>query len=311
MFSWTSITAILCLGWFTVLLHAAPLPYHRETEPGEVVEVEIAKAVKMKFCWIPAGESHLGSPDVERQEVLQQLKKYKVAKEDEGEPAWLSSEAEQKRGNFTTNGFWLGKYAVTQEQWEAVMGNNPSWFSKRGGGKDIVQGLDTKRFPVEQVNWDDCQEFLKKLNKTVTKPSSLRNIKFGLPHEDEWEYACRGGLGNYQPFYFGKALLGTQANCDGNYPYGTNTKGTYLKRTTAVGSYEHVSPHPWGLCDMNGNVWQWCKNKYDDQAIRRVLRGGCWFSMPWYCRAAERNSYAPGDCNCYIGFRVAVLPVLP
>jgi formylglycine-generating enzyme required for sulfatase activity len=231
MFSRISITAILCLGWLAVHLRAAPLPDQHKPEPGEVVEVEISKRVKMKFYWIPAGEAQLGSPVAEREEVLKQLRSVKAVKENEGEPDWLSSEAEQNRGKFTTKGFWLGKYTVTQEQWEAVMGTNPSFFSKQGGGKDEVKGLDTSRFPAEQVSWDDCQDFLKKLNEKVTIPGALGKGRFALPHEDQWEYACRGGKGNKQPFYFGGELNGAQANCDGNTPFGTATKGAYLERT--------------------------------------------------------------------------------
>jgi formylglycine-generating enzyme required for sulfatase activity len=118
-----------------------------EPNPGEVVEVEIANGLKMKFCWIPAGKALLGSPSGEKQRS--------------------TNEAEHE---FKTNGFWLGKYAVTQEQWEALMGNNPSYFSKQGGGKGKVQGMDISGFPVERVSGNDCQDFLKKLNEKVKVP---------------------------------------------------------------------------------------------------------------------------------------------
>jgi formylglycine-generating enzyme required for sulfatase activity len=77
-----------------------------------------------------------------------------------------------------------------------------------------------------------------------------------LPHEDAWEFACRGGLGNESAYYWGNKLNGTQANCDGNHPYGTTTTGAYLEGPTAVGEYAEKFPHPWGLCDMHGNVWE-------------------------------------------------------
>ncbi len=300
MFSRISIAAILCLGWFAVALHAAPLPAQRKPEPGEVVEVEIAKGVKMKLCWIPAGKVQLGSPKSEQDYVTKTFY-------DGKRPEWLDAETQSKRCVFTTIGFWLGKYSVTQEQWEAVMGNNPSYSSYQGGGKDNVQGMDTARFPVESVSWNDCQDFLKKLNENTRISAAMGKSKFALPHEDQWEYACRGGKGNTQPFYFGDELNGTQANCDGNHPYGTTTNGTYLERSTEVGSYEKAAPHPWGLCDMSGNVWQWCDNKYDNQNNRRVLRGGSWDSVARGCRSAFREGSAPEYCNFY-GFRVAVLP---
>jgi formylglycine-generating enzyme required for sulfatase activity len=299
MFSRISIAAILCLGCFVVLLHAAPLPDQRKPEPGEVVEVEIADGVKMKFCWIPAGKAQLGSPKSEQDYVTKTFG---------GKPEWLDDETESKRGEFTTKGFWLGKYAVTQEQWEAVMGNNSSYFSKQGEGEDNVQGMDTSRFPVERVSWIDCQNFMKKLNEKVRIPAALGKSKFALPHEDQWEYACRGGKGNKQPFYFGEELNGTQANCNGNAPYGTATKGAYLERTTEVGSYEKAVPHPWGLCDMHGNVYQWCETKYDNQNNYRVLRGSSWFLHARDCRCAFRIGSAPDNRSHHFGFRVAIVP---
>jgi formylglycine-generating enzyme required for sulfatase activity len=300
MFSRNSVAAILCLGWFTVPLHAVPRP--AQPKPGEVVEVEIAKGVTMKFCWIPSGKAQLGSPKSEQDYVTKTFFDGKLPESS------LDDETESKRGEFTTAGFWLGKYTVTQEQWEALMGSNPSNFSKQRGGKDKVQGLDTSNFPVDQVSWDDCQEFLKKLNEKVTIPDALDKCKFALPHEDQWEYACRGGKGNKQPFYFGEELNGTQANCNGNFPYGTATKGAYLERTTEAGSYEKVAPHPWGLCDMHGNVWQWCENNYDGQNTDRVLRGGSCNRIPRDCRCAYRISREPDIHVSGSGFRVVVLP---
>jgi formylglycine-generating enzyme required for sulfatase activity len=286
--------AFLILCYFTVPLHAEPTP-------GEVVEVEVAKGVKMKFCWIPAGKAQLGSPKSEQDYVT---KTFHAGKP----PDYLDGENESARGEFTTKGFWLGKYAVTQEQWEAAMGNNPSYFSKQGDGKRKVQRIDTSRFPVEQLCWNDCQDFLKKLNETVTKPPALGKSKFALPHEDQWEYACRGGKGNKQPFYFGNELNGTQANCDGNFPYGTAIKEESVDRTKEVGSYEKRSPHPWGLCDMHGNVYQWCENKYDNKSNRRVLRGGSWNLNPESCRSAIRAGDAPDSHSEMYGFRVVCLP---
>jgi formylglycine-generating enzyme required for sulfatase activity len=270
----------------------------KEPRPGEVVAVEIAKGVKMKFCWVPAGEAQLGSPKAERLEMLRLLK-------EDTEPAWLSSEAEDKRGKFKTKGFWLGKYEVTQEQWEALLGENPSWFQKNGGGKDKVKGQDTSKYPVENVSWNDCQVFLKKLNNAVKQTGALGKGEFVLPHEDEWEYACRGGKGNKQAFYFGDELNGKLANSDGNYPYGTTTKGPYLQMTTEIGSYERAAPHPWGLSDMHGNVWEWCENWYDSEQKFRVVRGGSWRNDSRYCRSAGRFRYEPGLRNSSFGCRVA------
>ena len=258
----------------TIVLENLPRP------AGDVVEVEIAKGVKMKLCWTPAGKATLGSP----------------ASEAERAPY-------EKEHEFTTRGFWLGKYAVTQEQWEALMGENPSWFSKRGGGKEKVRGQDTSKYPVENVSWNDCQIFLKKLNNAVKQTEALGKGEFVLPHEDEWEYACRGGKGNKQAFYFGESLNGKLANCDGSYPYGTATKGPYLGMTTEVGSYERLAPHPWGLCDMHGNVYQWCENWYDSEQQHRIARGGSWFHYSRTCRSANRVWNVPAYTSYGVGCR--------
>jgi formylglycine-generating enzyme required for sulfatase activity len=262
---------------------------------GRLVEVELAKGVRMTFCWIPSGKAQLGSPKSEQDYVIRAFFKGK-------RPEFL--DLESARGEFTTKGFWLGKYTVTQEQWKTVMGNNPSQFYKEGTGKDKVQGMNTSRFPVEQVSWDDCQHFLKKMNDVIAIPNTMGKGKFALPNEDEWEYACRGGKGNNQAYYFGNVLNGTHANCDGSLPpYGTTTKGPALRRTTEVGTYEKVAPHPWGLCDMSGNVWQWCQNKE-----MRVIRGGCCFDAARDCRSAAHDDEPPVRRGLYgVGFRVAVL----
>jgi formylglycine-generating enzyme required for sulfatase activity len=207
---------------------------------------------------------------------------------------------------YTSKGFWLGKYPVTQAEWTALTGESPSYFQAGREDKVKVKGLDTSRFPVEQVSWDTItQSFLPKMNaldgvKTVFET-------FGevvLPHEDEWEYACRGGKGNTQPFYWGADHNGTQANMDGNYPFNTDKKGPYLERPTSLGGYAAKYPHPWGLCDMHGNVWESCENCYD-QTNDRVLRGGSWYNLGRYCRAANRAGCAPDYLKWDIGVRLA------
>jgi len=202
-----------------------------------------------------------------------------------------------------SKGFWLGKYEVTQAEWRAVMGANPSYYN---GKKDNnAMGMDTWRFPVETVSWNNCQEFLKKTN---ARPRSGIKGKFKLPHEDEWEYACRGGLGNERPFYFGSELNGTQANCAGIFPYGTTTKGVYKQRPETVGSYAVKARHPWSLCDMHGNVCEWCDNKHKQSEDKRVMRGGFWQFHARLCRAAARYSFAPDTSGSDYGFRVCFRP---
>lgn len=121
-----------------------------------------------------------------------------------------------------------------------------------------------------------------------------RPVTFKLPHEDEWEYACRGGKGNKQPFHFGAELNGRQANCDGTErPYGTKAEGPYLERTAAVGSYAKKYPHPWNLCDIHGNVSERCDNRRDRNGPDRAIRGGAWGSCAVNCRSANRAFHPP------------------
>jgi formylglycine-generating enzyme len=283
----TMVTLVLSLAWSSPLLNSsipsakarAPIPKQPEL-PIELA-FEIATGVKMKFCWIPPGKATLGSPKEEKDRI-----------------------ADEMEHKFVTKGFWLGKYPVTQTEWQAVMGDNPSHFDGKKDNK--AKGLDTRRFPVERVSWDDCQKFLEKLNKrdgmqqVFGKPG-----KFMLPHEDQWEYACRGGKGNRQAFYFGNELNGTQANCGGNLPYGTDKPGDCKERTTEVGSYAKDWPHPWGLCDMHGNVRQWCENQYE-QSNTYTIRGGSWDSIARNCRSAFRLGSWPAHWSLNVGFRVCL-----
>jgi formylglycine-generating enzyme required for sulfatase activity len=254
---------------------------------GEEIEVEIGRGVKMPFCWIPPGRAMLGSPSTEK-----------------------GRNNDEMEHEYTCQGLWLAKYPVTQEQWQTLMGNNPSYFKETQNDIKNANITDTSRFPVEQVCWDDdknkeysVREYLKKMNASAKVPATMGQGKFVLPHEDEWEYACRGGKGNKQAFYFGDRLNGDLANCNGNFPFGTDTKGEWKQRTTEVGEYEKVAPHPWGLCDMHGNVWQWCDNKYKNDENSRVVRGGCWFHGAGSCRSARRDRSVPGQRNGDCGFR--------
>ncbi len=183
----------------------------------------------------------------------------------------------QKKGMKTEikEDFEIAVHDVTQGQWEAVMGSNPSWFSRKGGGRDRVLDIsdeELKLFPVETVSWDDVQEFLKKLNEKERG----RGYVYRLPSEAEWEYACRGGATSEEEcsyhFYFDKPtndLSSEQANFNGNYPFGQAPKGPVLERTTRVGAYPS---NRLGLCDMHGNVWQWTDTAEGSDRVDRGRR---------------------------------------
>jgi formylglycine-generating enzyme required for sulfatase activity len=208
--------------------------------------------------------------------------------------------------------FEIAVHDVTQGQWEAIMGNNPSYFSRKGLGRNAVLDIsdeELKLFPVERVSWEDAQKFIKKLNEKERG----RGYLYRLPSEAEWEYACRGGATSLEEcsyhFYFDKPtndLSSEQANFNGIFPFGKAPKGPNLQRPTRVGAYPS---NKLGLCDMHGNVWQWCADLYDPKGSVRVYRGGSWYDFGASCRAAYRNGYPPANRDFDLGFRLARVPV--
>jgi serine/threonine protein kinase/formylglycine-generating enzyme required for sulfatase activity len=203
----------------------------------------------------------------------------------------------------------IAVHDVTQGQWEAIMGNNPSWFSRKGGGRGHVVDIsdeELKFFPVEKVSWDDALAFIKKLNEKYRGSGYV----YRLPSDAEWEYACRGGATSLEEcsyqFYLDKPtndLSSEQANFDGGYPFGKAPKGKYLERPTRVGAYP---PNKLGLCDMHGNLGQWTDSA---EGAARLIRGGCWSLHASNCAAACRYEYEPASRDYDLGFRLARVPV--
>ncbi len=191
-----------------------------------------------------------------------------------------------------TNPFYIGKYEVTQQQWKAVMGDNPSHF--RGTNN-----------PVEKVSYNDCQEFIARLNGKIPGGG------FKLPTEAEWEYAARAGITTR--FYWGDDLDYAQIE-----KYAWCNKNSE-RRTHPVGGKE---PNPWGLHDTAGNVWEYCSDYYQgdyppglqidpkgpDSGNERVYRGGSCKSRFWYCRSANRGGLNPDFRSNNFGFRCAKSP---
>ena len=289
-------------GKSPVLLSAAKAEVVKDN-PGkeEVVKgwpKEITNSIGMKLVRIPKGGFSMGSDADEADRSKDEGPEHEVE---------------------ITKDFHLGVYEVTQAEYEAVMGSNPSWFSATGKGKAKVEDLKTGRFPVEQVSYEDAVKFCARLSALGKEKEKKRLYR--LPSEAEWEYASRGGAGlKKTPFHFGKTLSSVQANFNGNYPYGGAAKGTYLGRTCEVGSYK---PNGYGLYDMHGNVWEWCSDWYGEkyyadspkadpsgpsEGSLRVIRGGCWINDGRDCRSANRYWYSPSNRNCSIGFRVALVP---
>jgi formylglycine-generating enzyme required for sulfatase activity len=212
---------------------------------------------------------------------------------------WMGARGHQKQVEVPRD-FYLSAYPVTQEQWQAVMGGNLSFFCRTGEGANKVKDVsdaDLKQFPVECVTWDDVQEFLKCLNAREKDGGFL----YRLPTEVEWEYSCRGRASSQEEcafdFYFSQPtndLSSEQANF-----------GFQIGRTTKVGSYQ---PNRLGLYDMHGNVWEWCADHFKAGGSARVARGGSWGSGAVDCTASYRSGRVPAYRYDDLGFRLAAVP---
>jgi uncharacterized protein (TIGR02996 family) len=215
-----------------------------------------------------------------------------------------------------TRPFYLGRFPVTQEQYERVTGQQPSNFRTGAGGADLVGNRDTARYPVETVSWEDAVTFCATLSAQSKEQAAGRSYR--LPTEAEWEYACRAGTTWSAPFHHGYALSSRQANFDGTHPYGRAHPGPNLRRPCVVGSYP---PNAFGLYDMHGNVWEWCADWFDEAYYEgspeadppgpatgesRVLRGGSFYYIGASCRAAIRFGRRPSSRSNLDGFRVAL-----
>nr|WP_088243201.1 formylglycine-generating enzyme family protein [Calothrix rhizosoleniae] len=209
------------------------------------------------------------------------------------------NEGERPQHPVAVTSFWMGKYPVTQGQYEAIMGKNPSHFK----GDNL---------PVERVSWYDAVEFCDRLSQYTGK-------QYRLPSEAEWEYACRAGTTT--PFHFGETIISELANYKAEYTYGDGSKGIYRGETTPVGSFEVANA--FGLYDMHGNVWEWCVDHWHgnyenaptngsawvepenkDKNRSRVLRGGSWLNNPETCRSAYRLFNSPDYDHLAFGLRV-------
>jgi formylglycine-generating enzyme required for sulfatase activity len=246
----------------------------------------------MKLCWCPPGRFRLGSPP--------------------NEPERRPDEAQVDVR--LTKGFWMGKYEVTQGQWKRVVGDFPAPLTA-GAGDD---------FPVYSVNFAEVEGFCRKLTERAHASGDLPKAwEFRLPTEAQWEYACRAGTTTATSF--GNSLSSKQVNFQGE-PYNGAEAGPSLKRTAPVGSYP---ANPWGLHDMHGNVFEWCRDWYHpnlpggvdpdlysarstasvgrDGSRSRVRRGGCWADEGWPCRSAFRLRFEPERRADHIGFRVVAV----
>lgn len=184
--------------------------------------------------------------------------------------------------------FAISKHPITQAQWTTV-----AQLPKVRRDLELFPSHFTgANHPVESVSWLDAVEFCDRLSKYTGR-------KYQLPTEAQWEYACRAGT--QTAFHTGETITSSLANYVGTYTYQTEAKGQYRQATTPVGSF---SPNAFGLYDMHGNVWEWCRDRYASHDQIRSIRGGSWLDKPANMRSTSRSGYAATSLNRIIGFRV-------
>jgi eukaryotic-like serine/threonine-protein kinase len=259
----------------TVTVNAQGSITNRRNGEAKYLVEDLGNGVTLEMVQIPGGTFTMGSPEGE------------AGRGDEG-----------PQRQVRVPGFFMGRYAVTQAQYQAIMGTNPAEFKG-------------EKRPVEQVTWNEAVEFCQQLSQRTGRT-------YKLPSGAEWEYACRAGTTT--PFHFGATITTDLVNYNGNYTYASAPKGQYRQETTPVGSFP---PNAFGLYDMHGNVREWCQdhwhdnyngaptdgsawiNDNDDQSFR-VLYGGSWGSTPASCRSAKRDGHLP-DKRLNIGFRIVLV----
>jgi len=270
-----AITALLLCG-----CGKAPSPPKSAMEGGKAGETRVFGGIEMVWC--PPGSFAMGSPAPRKFEVLDWKMEWG------GEEGRIHLETRHRVT--LTQGFWLAKTETTQQQWESVMGGNPSEFK----GPDL---------PVETVSWDDVQKWLAEMNRRHPLPEGWG---WDLPTEGQGEYACRAGT---RGPYAGSGKLDAMGWYDGNS--GGKTKPVAMKQA-----------NDWGLHDMHGNVWEWCRDwywEYSTDSItdpvgiasgsHRVFRGGSWRAIAQECRSAVRIAGKPDIQSIdFIGFRPAIVP---
>jgi formylglycine-generating enzyme required for sulfatase activity len=269
-----ALVVLVAVGSIAVGTAAEPKEADSKTKsPPKELTVDLSKGVKLELVLIPAGEFLMGSPDSDKDARSNEKPQHLVR---------------------ITKPFYLGKYLVTQEQWEAVfIGDNPSHFKGPNN-------------PEETVTWEDCQQFLHVLNNQQGNPQG----EFVLPTEAQWEYACRAGSKTRYCFGDDESKLGDYAWYIANSDEKTHPAG-------------EKKPNAWGLYDMHGNVWEWCQDWYGEEYYKesptddptgpatgsnRVIRGGIWSLPRWNCRSANRYGDLPGRRDDQLGFRVALVP---
>jgi formylglycine-generating enzyme required for sulfatase activity len=263
----------------------ATLTIQKEQKTAQYFREKLGNAIELDMILVHGGDFLMGSPETEESH----------------------NNNESPQHSVTVKSFFLGRYPVTQEQWRIVAETYAKVNIELNPDPSSFKG--DKR-PVEQVSWYEAQEFCDRLAKKTNRP-------YRLPTEAEWEYACRAGTTT--PFYFGNTISTELANYDGNYTYANGVKGEYRQETTPIDRFDVANA--WGLCDMHGNVWEWCQDHWHDNYesapkggsawltdtldAPRVRRGGSWNTNPNLCQSMYRNYKVPDVRLNTLGFRLS------
>ena len=277
----------------------------KENQQARSFQERLPNGVTLDMVYIPGGTFIMGTEDatIERLEKKYGSERFR---------------REAPRHKVTVPNFYMGKYPITQEQWKEIA-SLPVIEQELVLEPSLLPGKDNH--PVEQVSWDDAQEFCRRLSRYTIK-------QYKLPSEAIWEYACRALINNkqlpmasyyskkYPPFYFGETITEKLANYNASEKFANESLGNFRQRTSAVGSFP---PNAFGLFDMHGNVWEWCEDDWhehyqdapnngnarlSEDCDIKVIRGGSWSFKPYSCRSAYRFDFYRDDHSDDIGFRV-------
>ncbi len=302
----TDIVALFDFETLTLDARGQEIKNSRRTLTARQFVEDLGQGVGLEMVEISGGKFLMGTNEKDKGREKKEIARYW---DKDSAERWVNRELPQREVNLES--FYIGKFTITQQQWRTVAGwekverdldPNPSHFKDKKDSDDR---------PVEQVSWEDAQEFCARLSQKTGRA-------YRLPSEAEWEYACRAGTAT--PFAFGETITHEVVNYDSQRPYAKGKKLPSRKETIPVGSLGVANA--FGVFDMHGNVWEWCEDvwhqNYEDAPMdgsawlsggdssSRVLRGGSWNNSGNYCRSALRDDYQPGGRNDSVGFRVVV-----
>jgi formylglycine-generating enzyme required for sulfatase activity len=318
------------------LAEGGPLRIRTEVVAPRVWRLPLPAGEQLEIVAIPGGEHSIGSPPEEEGRDWYARQRERCVDPESGHP--LNVEAQR---SVRLADYGMVRHLITQAQWQAVAAlqpvegelNTTPWSFRPEADALWERHGQPLSLPVDSVSWNDCQEWLRRLNRWLRQEwaglaGGGEAPQLALPGEGQWEVACRAGVST--PFHFGDVLDASWANFDGGYTYGRGRKGPYRQRPLPIGALGLVNR--WGLAEMHGQLLEWCGDQWhrdplgegwpadgqpwegpdeglegSAQQALRLLRGGSWFNGPRICRAANRGSFNPASVYTFIGVRPCCL----